>query len=134
MIVDADGAVLGRIASKIAKELLKGETITVINAEKVVVTGNPESIMIRFKEKRERGDRYHGPFYPRYPDRILRRTIRGMLPYKKDKGEKAFKRLKVIIGNPENLTGIKVSKTSDSLKCKFVTLGEISKRLGAKIE
>ena len=134
MIVDADGAVLGRIASKIAKELLKGETITVINAEKVVVTGNPDSIMIRFKEKRERGDRYHGPFYPRYPDRILRRTIRGMLPYKKDKGEKAYKRIKITMGNPEKLEGVKISKTIDDLHCKFMTLAQVSKKLGAKID
>jgi large subunit ribosomal protein L13 len=133
MIVDADGAVLGRISSKIAKELLRGETINVINAEKVVVTGNSEAIMLRFKEKRARGDRIHGPFYPRYPDRILRRTIRGMLPYKRDKGEKAYKRLRITMGNPENLTGVKVSKTLDDLECKFMTLAQVSKKLGAKI-
>jgi large subunit ribosomal protein L13 len=134
MIVDADGAVLGRISSKIAKELLKGESIIVINAENVVVTGNASPILERFKEKRARGDPYKGPFYPRYPDRILRRTIRGMLPYKKDRGEKAFKRLRVFMGNPDNLKGEKIGKTSEDLRCKFLTLGQISKKLGAKID
>lgn len=134
MIIDAEGAVLGRFASKVAKELLKGEAITIINAEKVVVTGNTSAIMERFHEKRQRGDRNKGPFFPRYPDRILRRTIRGMLPYKKDKGEKAFKRLRVIAGNPDELKGEKISKTSEDLRCKFMTLGQISKRLGAKVE
>jgi large subunit ribosomal protein L13 len=134
MIVNADGAILGRISSKIAKELLKGQVVTVVNAEKVVVTGNSDAIMERFKEKRARGDRIHGPFYPRYPDRILRRTIRGMLPYKKDKGEKAFKKLKIFMGNPQNLTGEKMGKTSDDLTCKFMTLSQISKKIGAKID
>lgn len=134
MIIDARGAVLGRFASKVAKELLNGESIIIVNAEKVVVTGNVNAIMDRFKEKRQRGDRNKGPFFPRYPDRILRRTIRGMLPYKKEKGEKAFKRLRIFMGNPDNLKGEKMGKTSEDLKCKFMTLGQISKRLGAKIE
>ena len=134
MIVDAQGAVLGRISSKIAKELLKGESIIVINAEKAVVTGNPDAIYLRFKEKRQRGDRNKGPFFPRYPDRILRRTVRGMIPYKKERGDKAFRRLKVFMGNPDNLKGEKISKTSDDLRCKFVTIEQISKRLGAKLD
>jgi len=37
MIVDADGAILGRLAAKIAKELLKGENMIVINSEKIVI-------------------------------------------------------------------------------------------------
>jgi large subunit ribosomal protein L13 len=133
MIVDADGAVLGRISSKVAKNLLSGETVIVINAEKVIVTGNSEAIMERFHAKRDRGDRFRGPFYPRYPDRILRRTIRGMLPYKKDRGEKALKKLKIFMGNPENLKGESISKTKEDLRCKFMTLGDVSKKLGAKI-
>ena len=67
------------------------------------------------------------------PDRILRRVVRGMLPYKKDKGRKALKRLKVYISNPKNLKGEKISKTVDELKVKYVTLEEISKELGAKL-
>jgi large subunit ribosomal protein L13 len=134
MIVDADGAVLGRVSSKIAKELLKGEMIVVINAEKTVVTGNSDAIFKRYKAKRDRGDPHKGPFYPRYPDRMFRRSVRGMLPYKKDRGEKAFKRLKVFIGNPDNLKGEKIGKTSEDLRCKFVTLGQISKKLGAKLD
>jgi large subunit ribosomal protein L13 len=134
MIVDADGAILGRLASKVSKELLKGENIIVINSEKIVVSGNPKAVFKRFHEKRRRGDPHKGPFYPKYPDRIFIRVVRGMLPYKKEKGKKAFRKLKVCIGNPDNLKGEKISKTSDFLNCKFISLEEVCKKLGAKLD
>lgn len=134
MIVDATDAILGRLASKIAKELLKGENVIVINSENAVITGNPEAIFKRYYEKRSRGDPIKGPFYPRYPDKLFIRVVRGMLPYKKEKGKKALKRLKVFIGNPKNLKGEKISKTVENIKCKYITLRDLCKKLGAKIE
>lgn len=133
MIVDAGGAILGRLASKIAKELLKGEDIVVINSEKIVVSGNPEAVFKRFHERKDRGDTSKGPFYPQYPDRILIRSVRGMLPYKKEKGKRAFRKLKVFIDNPDNLKGEKISKTSEDLECKFVNLEQVCRKLGAKL-
>ena len=134
MIVDADGAILGRLATRIVKELLKGEDIIVINSEKAVISGNPEAIINTFFIKRKRGDPHKGPFQPRYPDRILKRSVRGMLPYKRDKGRKALRKLKVYIGNPENLKGERISKTSEDLECKYMTLKELCKHLGAKFD
>ena len=133
MIVDANGAVLGRLSAKIAKELLKGEQVVVINAEKAVITGNPSAVFNRYKEKMGRGDRHKGPFLSRYPDRMLKRTVRGMLPYKKEKGKQAFKKLKVFMGNPNDLKGQKLGKTTDDLRCKFITLEKIATKLGAKL-
>lgn len=134
MIVDAEGAILGRLATKIAKELLKGENITIINVEKIIITGNPDAIEERFFEKRNKGDPKKGPFYPRQPDRLLKRVVRGMLPYKKEKGKKAFRRLKVFIGNSNNLKGEKISKTLEDVKCKYMTLKDLCKKLGAKLD
>ena len=134
MIIDADGAILGRLATKIAKDLLRGETITVINTEKSIITGNPDSTAERFFEKRERGDPNKGPFYPRYPDKLFKRVVRGMLPYKKNKGMKAFRRLKVVVGNPDNLKGEKISKSVEDIKCKYVIVKDLCKRLGAKVD
>lgn len=134
MIVDADGAILGRLAAKLAKELLKGESITVINSDKIIVTGNPEATVERFFEKRKRGDPNKGPFYPRQPDKLLKRVVRGMLPYKKDRGMKAFRRLKILVGNPENLKGEKISKTIDDISCKYITAKDLCKELGAKLD
>ena len=133
MIVNADGAILGRLASKVAKELLRGESIIIVNSEKIVVSGNPNAIFDRFYEKSARGDTFKGPFYPKYPDKVLIRSIRGMLPYKKEKGKNALRKLKVYIGNPDNLKGEKISKTSENLRCKFTTLEQICKELGAKL-
>ncbi len=56
-----------------------------------------------------------------------------MLPYKKDRGKKAFRKLKVYMGNPDELKGEKISKTSDDLNCKFITLEHLCKKLGAKL-
>ena len=133
MIVDANGAILGRLATRVAKELLKGESITVINTEKIIITGNFSAILERYKEKRDRGDTNKGPFYPRQPDKLFKRVVRGMLPYKKDRGMKAFRRLDVFMGNPNNLKGEKISKTEEDITCKYITINDLCKKLGAKL-
>ena len=132
IVVDAESAILGRLASKIAKELLKGEEIIVINSEKSIVSGNPEAIFERFLAKIHRGDPHKGPFYPKQPDRIFRRVVRGMLPYKKQRGSQAFKKLKVFMANPKNLQGEKISKTAAEMESKYLTLAQISKKMGWK--
>jgi len=130
IVIDGEGQILGRLASYVAKELLKGNEVVVFNCDGIVVTGNPKNIKERFKEKRDRGDPHHGPYYPRRSDGIFRRSVRGMLPRKKARGREAFKRLKVYKGNPLGLEGIKVSKTKDEITCKSLTLAEITKVLG----
>ncbi len=135
IVVNADGAVLGRLATVLAKRLLEGETIVVINAEKAIITGEKAVIENRFYEKRERGDRIKGPFYPRYPDMILKRTVRGMLPHKKSRGETALKNLKVFMGDPDNLKAKSEKmkfKTIEDIESKYITIGNLSKSLGAK--
>lgn len=133
MIINGNGAILGRLASKVSKELLKGQQITVINAENIIISGNPKAILERYKEKTKRGGPHKGPFYPRYPDRLFRRVVRGMLPYKKERGRKAYKKLKVHMGNPDNLEGQKIGKNIDDLKSKYITLRDLGKKLGAKL-
>ncbi|MEW6070568.1 MAG: 50S ribosomal protein L13, partial [Candidatus Thermoplasmatota archaeon] len=81
-VINAESAVLGRVASKVAKLLLNGEEIAVVNAEKAVITGPKKRTIMEFKEKRKIGYRPRkGPYWPRMPDRILKRAVRGMLPY-----------------------------------------------------
>lgn len=131
-VVNAEGAIMGRLASTIAKRLLKGEEITVVNAEKVIITGAKKVILEGFRARRVRGKPRKGPHYPRMPDRIFRRVVRGMLPYQKPRGRTAFKNLKVFIGIPH---GVDASKAEDH-KAKlgtdrFMYLGDVSKELGA---
>ncbi|HLC51536.1 MAG TPA: 50S ribosomal protein L13 [archaeon] len=133
MIVNAEGQVLGRISSQIAKKILSGEEVTVVNVEKAVISGRPEVSHGYYLGKRQRGDAHKGPFYPRYPDKLFTRVIRGMVPYKKPKGRDAMKRLKVFVGNPENLNAEKIAKSKDELTTKYTTLEQVCKALGAKI-
>jgi len=132
-VVDAHDCILGRVASQVAERALGGERIAVVNAERAVVTGRENDVKEKFQARREQGsDR--GPMYPKRPDRILKRSIRGMLPYKRPRGREAFENVRVYVGNPyEDEEAIIFEDASlDRLSTiKFVTLGEISDSLGA---
>jgi len=136
VIYDAENQVLGRISTIIAKKLLKGEKVFVVNCEKVVITGKPMATKKYYLEKVHRGFALHGPFFPKTPDGIFRRTVRGMLPWHKPKGRKAFKLLKVFIGVPEEFKNKKFVKSksvdASKLKCKCISLGKLSVAIGAK--
>jgi len=133
-IINADGLILGRMASIIAKRLLNGEEIVVVNAEKAVLSGKKRSKVKEAKEFLEVGHPKMGPFHYRRPDRIVRRTVRGMLPYKQPKGKNAYKRLKVFIRLPEELKNQKIETISNAqakkLTCQYFTLGEFAKEIG----
>ena len=133
-IINAEGLILGRMASIIAKRLLTGEEIIVVNAEKAVISGKKKSKVRVVKEFLEVGHPKKGPFHYRRPDRILRRTIRGMLPYKQPKGKQAYKRLKVFIGIPEGLESKEMESLPEAhakkLSCSFFTLGDLAREIG----
>ncbi len=127
MIIDGKNAVLGRMASVIAKKLLAGEEIKIINAEKVIITGNPGQISkdhVRFKAI---GSPQHGPFRPNAPDRMVKRTVRGMLP-KTIKGRAALKKLRVFIGNAENEKGEQIAVKQ--INTGYITIAKVAKQLG----
>lgn len=135
IFIDAANQVAGRLASMAAKEALKGKKVYIFNAEKAIISGNPHHIIEKYKEKLLRGDPYKGPFYPRQPDRILRRMIRGMLPYKKPRGRDAYKRVKVFISLPEEYSNKKLQRfkaSENTLQCKSISLGELSILIGGK--
>jgi large subunit ribosomal protein L13 len=133
-VINADGLILGRMASIIAKRLLKGEKIAVVNAEKAVISGKRKSKIAEAKEFLEVGHPGKGPFHYRRPDRILRRTIRGMLPYKQPKGKQAYKRLRVFIGVPDEFKSAEMETIEEAkaekLSCPYFTLGEFAKEIG----
>jgi large subunit ribosomal protein L13 len=134
MFIDAEDCVAGRLASVAAKELLKGSHVYIVNAEKAVVSGDPKHTIRSMREKVKRGDPYHGPFYPRRPDEVLKRFIRGMLP-RKPRGSEALKRLRVFLSVPDELQGkgfTRPEAARNELKGKYTELGRISERLGTK--
>ena len=89
MIINAIDLILGRVATVAAKKALMGENVEIVNCEKAIMTGNKKDILERYKTKRAMGQVYHGPYILRRPDMFVKRAIRGMLPYKQDKGKKA---------------------------------------------
>jgi large subunit ribosomal protein L13 len=132
-VINAENCVAGRLASIVAKRLLNGEEITIVNAEKAIVTGNPVSIVGEFEAKIKRGDPYHGPFYPKAPDRILRRIIRGMLPFHRPRGRDAYRRLKVYKAIPRELKNEQaevIGQTKSKAESKFIYLNDVSKKFG----
>jgi len=136
-VVDATGLVLGRAASLIAKRLMNGENIVVVNAEQSVVTGDRAMVLETYRANRARGSKRTGPHFPRYPDRIFRRTVRGMLPHLKTRGIQAFERLKVHIGIPPEYQGqprqvLETARARPALR-RPLTLAEISRLLGARL-
>ncbi len=132
-IIDATDAPIGRLASIVAKRLLKGEEIFIVNAEKAIITGNKNEIKERYRRKREiGGTKRKGPFFPRMPHLILKRTVRGMLPYQQPKGRKAYKRLKVFIGIPDELKDKEIEKIEFKKSLNYITLKELSEYLGVK--
>ena len=133
-IINADGLIMGRMATMIAKRLLNGEEMVIVNSEKAVLSGKRKMKVEEAKKFLEAGSPERGPFHYRRPDRIVRKTVRGMLPYKQPKGKQAYKRLKVFIGIPNELKDKKIETIMDAraekLTCPFFTVGELAKEIG----
>lgn len=111
-IVDAGGKVLGRLATQIAA-VLRGKhhptftphadlgfRVAVINADKVVVTGNKAEQKTYFRHSGYPGGDKFRTFNEQMqlnPEVIIRRAVKGMLP-KNRLGDKLIKKLKVYSG------------------------------------
>ena len=138
MIIDASNLILGRLGTYAAKKALLGEKIDIVNSENCVMTGNGASIFANYDKKLKRGTPSKGPFFHRMPDRFVKRTIRGMLPYKKGRGKIAFKNINCHIGVPENLKDqkfetIKNANVEKVPNLKYIKIKEICIHIGAKI-
>jgi large subunit ribosomal protein L13 len=133
-IIDANGLILGRMASNVAKRLLQGERIFVVNAEKATISGKRLTMIGAAKTFLEVGHPGKGPFHLRRPDRIVRRTVRGMLPWKKPKGQQAYRRLQVFIGVPEEFQSRETQTIPEAkaqkLRCPYLTVGELAEEIG----
>lgn len=139
IIIDATNLIIGRLAGYAAKEALLGKEVTVINSEKAVISGRKNDVLDEYLNRLHRGTPRKGPFVIRMPDRMMKRTIRGMLPFKKPTGKEAFKRIRCYVGVPEELkekkaVTIESANLSKLPNLKYVSLYTISKRLGAKLE
>ncbi len=140
MIIDGEDLVLGRLASFVAKRLLDGEHVIVVNSEKIVVSGRKEAtfgVYDAWLEVRNLTNPRKGPFHLKRPEELVRRAIRGMLPFDKPKGRSAYHRLRVYIGVPQELAGKEIQDLPEaSLKRlgtrRFIRVENLSKHLGAR--
>ncbi len=133
--LDAKGAILGRIGSVACKELLKGKEVVIINAEKSIISGDRLRIIADLHWWVTLGGiGLKGPKVSRYPDRLMKRMIRGMLPTRQQaKGREAYDRLRCYIGNgdltAEELKQVKVVANSVKKPVKYVVLEEVANKI-----
>lgn len=132
VIIDADGCILGRLAAYAAKQALQGDDVVIVNSEKVFITGRRQNIFARYLEMRQKGKhmKMKGPLFPTLPEKIMKRTVRGMLKYSEGRGKIAFKKIKCYSGVPDsymNIKGISICRKDEEIK--GITLQELSKFL-----
>ena len=140
IIVDAEGAVVGRLCTQIAKALQEGFKVYVVNAEKAVVSGEKKMVIegyrVWLRIKTLRNPQKRSPRRPRSPQTIIKKTVKGMLPKNFLKGKEALRNLKVYVGIPKEFQGKEMVKLSSAdasrLGRDYITLGEVAKALGWK--
>jgi large subunit ribosomal protein L13 len=135
LLIDADGAVAGRLAAFVAKKALSGETVIIVNAEKAVISGDPKYVIKKYFNRRSvqnKANPEKSGKTPRRPDLFLKKMIGGMIP-KSPRGAQAEKAVKAFLGVPHEYEGKKADKpvkTAEKLGAKFITLKQLCIHLG----
>jgi len=141
MIIDAKDLILGRMASSVAKRLLEGEKVAIVNAEQAIISGRRKLTFDVYDAWLEIGSIVNpkkGPFHPRKPNDLVRLAVRGMLPFDKPRGREAYRRLRVYIGVPAEFKGKELESLPNARierlgTRRFIRLGELSKHLGVRL-
>ena len=138
-IYNGENIILGRLAALAAKSALIGEEVKVVNCNKIVISGKKVMVLNNEKERRARkGYPLKSAKLIRLPERHVKRSIRGMLPWKHSRGREAFKRIRCYPDMPAefegkefvNLDNIKVDKLPTT---NYITIQEICKHVGGKV-
>ena len=132
IIIDAKGAIFGRLCSFAAKKALEGNDVIIVNSENTVMTGNKNNLIEKYLKLRRMGGgtSIKGPKYPRPPYMMLKRGIRGMLPdFRRGQGKIAFSKIKCFDKIPEEYKNEKMIKSGKTKPKKFIELKELSERI-----
>lgn len=135
MIINGENLILGRLATKVAKEALLGNNVDIVNCDKIVIVGKKKFIEGKYSRIQKMGTPRKGPFLSRMPDRFVRRVIRGMIPYKKGRGKDAFKRVMCYMGVPDKFKNEKI-ETFDNINVlntkniNYISIKRICQLLG----
>lgn len=128
LYVDATGIPLGRVGSFVVKKVLLGDEVFVINSEKAIISGSKEDVLKVITNWRNKGgNSLNGPKVSRSPERLLKRMIRGMLPWDRQKGRDAYRRIKCYQTNELDTSKVEVIKLEQRKPLKFMELKEVSR-------
>ncbi|MEK6956433.1 MAG: 50S ribosomal protein L13 [Thermoproteota archaeon] len=137
IVVDGTNLIAGRLSSHVAKLLLDGNRVSIVNCENIMISGSKRNIMEEYKKFLEISSIINpkfGPFHPRRPDTIISKMVRGMLPRKKSSGLSAFKRLRAHIGVPSELKGLDKIQFDDAKITRsvsnYTTMTEFGQNVG----
>lgn len=141
VVLDGKDHILGRLAAVVAKQLLNGQRVVIVRAEKIVLTGQIErhlrSWALYKKKNSVTNPSRGGPWHYKSPAKYLWKVIRGMIPHKTARGAAAMGRLKVFEGCPHPYSVQKKVVITNALKAimmdsfrKFSYLGELASRVG----
>lgn len=137
IVVDGTNLLAGRLGSNVAKMLLQGNRVSIVNCEKIMISGRRRNIIQNYKDFLSIASILHpehGPYHPRRPDTIIAKMVRGMLPRKKPSGQAAHKRLRTYIGVPAQLRSSK-KITLDNAKIRrpsanYTTMADLAREVG----
>lgn len=130
MIIDATNATMGRLASYSAKQLLLGKNLVIINCKHAIITGNKEPAIEKYHSLRQKGgSAQRGPYFPKSPERILKRAIRGMLPRQKGRGTEALKNVICYNECPKEYESAPKIKAGKPKPTKKISLSELSRKI-----
>ena len=137
LIVDGTNQIAGRLCSHVAKMLLQGSRVSIVNSENIMFSGSKDMVIGEYRKFLEISSVTNpkfGPFHPRRPDTIITKMVRGMLPKNKSSGKMALKRLRAYLGVPNELKSKKVIQFDDAKIRKpapyYTTLGDLGRVVG----
>ena len=130
LVIDASNGVLGRIATYAAKQALLGKNVIVVNCDNAIVTGRRRMIIDEYNHARRRGGTsLNGPHFPKHTERIMKRTIRGMLNYNQQRGLDALKRVLCYPNVPKEYESAKKTSLVKEVSSKTVNLADLSREI-----
>jgi len=138
IVVDATNHIAGRLASNVAKLLMQGHRVSVVNCEKIMMSGTRSNQIKEYREFLEINsiiNYKHGPVHYRRPDTLMAKMIRQMLPYdRKPSGKEAHQRLRTYIGSPKEIKTLEKIQFEKALIRKaasnYTVLGELCRVIG----
>jgi len=137
LYIDGTRLRLGRVATSVAKQLINGNNVVIVNVDKIVVSGSRASVLSKYerwlKLRTFKNPENVGPKQHRGPDRLTWYAVRNMLP-KSPTGKALLRHLNVYMGVPAELSSKSFQRIDEAdvkyLRGSYMSLGELSKNIG----